>query len=200
MTKVVKFPAPVPEKFGPQRVQKRKNKSSDKDRQLDLFAEGKVVRLSQLSAFEEALMLDSHGDLQAARASYQKSIEANDSLADAYCNLGIIEFQDKNYPRSIDCFTRSLKEEPRHYEAHYNLANLYAEVGDFALAKFHYQIAIEIEPAFRNSYFNLALVFAREKVYKEAAQILELYRQLATEEEYQQVDGLIQSFRQLTES
>lgn len=191
MAKVVKFPDPTPEKFGPQRVRKKKPESSNKAGQLNLFTGGKVVRLHQLSPFDEALMLDDQGEGASAKLGYQKAIEENDSSADAYCNLGILEFQDGNYPRAIDCFTRCLKDEPRHFEAHYNLANLYAEVGNLALAKFHYQTSIEIEPSFTNSYFNLALTMAMNKEFKEAVNVLNRFLEIAPPEEHRLANELI---------
>jgi tetratricopeptide (TPR) repeat protein len=191
MTKVVRFPDPTPEKFGPQRVRKKKATAVEKHGQLNLFSGGKVVRLNQLSPFEEALMLDDQGDSAKARARYLKAIDDGDSIADAYCNLGILESQEGHQAKAIDCFTRCLKEIPRHYEAHYNLANLYAEVGNFALAKVHYQIAIEVEPTFTNSYFNLGLTLAMNKEFKEAVQILHQYRTLTPKEEHKLADDLI---------
>ena len=191
MAKVVKFPAPVPEKFGPQRVRKKKGPLREKHGQLNLFSEARIVQLNQLSPFEIALMLDERGDRQEAIKQYTQAIKEGDSVADAYCNVGILESQQGNHAKAIDCFTQCLKHDPRHYEGHYNLANLYAEVGNFGLAKVHYQIAIEIEPSFTNSYFNLALTLAMCKEFKEAVRILVQYRGLSTQEEYQQTDELI---------
>jgi tetratricopeptide (TPR) repeat protein len=191
MAKVVKFPYPAPEKFGPQRVRKKKHAELEKYGQLNLFSGGKVVRLNQLSPFEEALMSDDQGDANNARMNYLRAIEEGDSVADAYCNLGILESQQGNHAKAIDCFTRCLKEDPRHYEAHYNLANLYAEVGNFGLAKVHYQTAIEVEPTFINSYFNLGLSLAMNKEFKEAIQVLDRYRQLTPPEEHKLADDLI---------
>jgi len=193
MAKIVQFNAqPAPEKFGLQRVGKKtQTETGKKAGQLDLFNGGKVVRLNQLSPFEEALMLDDRGDKNAARRQYLKAIEQHDSAADAYCNLGILESQDGNYPRAIDCFTKSLKENPRHYEAHYNLANLYAEVGNLALAKVHYEIAIELEPGFQNCYFNLGLTLAMLREYKGAVKALMQYREIAPDDDQSIVDDLI---------
>ena len=196
MAKVVKFHNPVPEKFGPQRVSKKKPSAPPKDGQLNLFVGGKIIKLNQLSPFEEALMLDDNGDHEAAKKQYLNAINENDSVADAYCNLGIMETQGGNFAKAIDYFTRSLKEDPRHFEAHYNLANLYSEVGNFPLAKLHYEAAIEIEPSFTNSYFNLALTMVMTKSFKQAAQVLLQYRNLSPDEEHQLTDDLI---RKLTE-
>lgn len=192
MAKIIQFPLnPAPEKFGLQRAQKKKGKEGGKAAQLNLFTGGKIVKLNQLSVFEEALLLDESGDSKKARQYYQNAIEKLDCVADAYCNLGIIESQEGNYPKAIDCFTLCLKENPRHYEAHYNLANLYAEVGNHALAKVHYSISIELEPEFPNSYFNLGLTHAVIKEYREAVLFLKKYRELAPAEEHLQTDDLI---------
>lgn len=192
MAKIIQFPLnPAPEKFGLQRARKKKDKEGRKPGQLNLFTGGKIVKLNQLSVFEEALLLDEHGDHQKARQYYEKAIAEDDCAADAYCNLGILESQANNYPKAIDFFTRCLKANPRHYEAHYNLANLYTELGNHALAKVHYAIAIELEPEFPNSYFNLGLTHAVIKEYREAVQYLQKYRDLCPPEERLQTDDLI---------
>ena len=192
MTKVVKFPIPTPEKFGPLRARKKGEASPEKHGQLNLFTGGKVISLHKLSTLEEALLIDDHGDKQEARKLYLKAIEGGESLADAYCNLGIIEWEDGNQTRAIDCFTLALSNDPRHYEAHYNLANLYSEIGNFGLAKAHYNISIEIQPHFPNNYFNLGLTLAMNKEFSEAIMVLNKYRQITSPDEQKEADNLIQ--------
>jgi hypothetical protein len=71
MAKIIKFPIPTPEKFGPQRVRKRKDARRTQNGQLNLFyGGGKVVKLNQLSVFEEALQLDEQGDKYRAMIGY----------------------------------------------------------------------------------------------------------------------------------
>ena len=196
MTKVVKFPIQTPEKFGPERVRKRKDPgATGKTGQLNLFTGGKVVRLNKLSEFEEALIIDDQGDRDKARKLYLKSIEQADAPADAYCNLGIIEWQDGNQSKAVDYFTLSLQQDPRHFEAHYNLANLYSELGNLPLAKAHYRISISIEPTFPNSYFNLGLTLAMGKEFQEAVDIMQQYRSIASPADYPLADDLIQKLR-----
>ncbi len=195
MGKVVKFPGPAPEKFGLQRVRKKKGTNAENHGQLPLFGGAKILRLNHLSSFEEGLLQDDNDNLKAAKELYQKAIDEGDCLADAYCNLGIIESGDGNLAKAMDCFTKSLKLDPRHYEAHYNLANLYSEVGNYILAKFHYGIAIEIEPTFPNSYFNLGLALAMTKEFGEAVRQLHAYRRLSSGEDDSYTNDLI---KQLT--
>lgn len=192
MAKIIQFPLnSTPEKFGLQRARIKKGREGGKLAQLNLFTGGKVIKLNQLSVFEEALLLDENGDTAKARIGYQKAIKEEDCAADAYCNLGILESQEGNFPKAIDCFTLCLKLNPRHHEAHYNLANVFAEVGNLSLAKVHYGIAIELEPDFPNSYYNLGLTHAGLKEYTDAVRFLKKYRELAPAEEHNQTDDLI---------
>lgn len=192
MAKVIQFPVPNPEKFGFKPVRKKNRPEVSKHGQLNLFTGAKVVSLYKLSLFDQALLLDEQGDSQAADL-YQKAIETGDTVADSYCNLGILESEKKNHSKAIDCFTRCLKEEPRHFEAHYNLANVYAEIGNFPLAKIHYQISIEIEPTFPNSHFNLGLTLAMNKEIEAAIRSFLTYQSLVSQEDTTQVEELINS-------
>jgi len=192
MTKVIQFPGSSPEKFGFKPVRKKRKSTGEIPGQLDLFSGGKVRSLHPLSVFEEALMLDEEGDNRGrVREHYLKAVESGDSVADAYCNLGILESEEHHNIQAIDYFTKSLKEDPRHHEAHYNLANLYAEIGDLPLAKIHYQMAITIEPEFPNSYFNLALTLAINKEVEESIKALLTYRDLVYDEDRNQAEQLI---------
>jgi len=190
MAKVVKFPQPTPEKFGFKPVRKRKETPGDKTKQLNLFAGGRVVKLGNLSAFEEALILDERNEA-VAKDLYLKAIAENDCVADAYCNLGVLESRINNFSKAIDYFTLSLKHDPRHFEAHYNLANLYAELGNLQLAKVHYQMSIQLEPEFSNSHFNLGLTLAMLGESAEAVNELYQYKKLSEKDDFRHVDELI---------
>ena len=131
------------------------------------------------------------------RPSYTaKAIEEQDCVADAYCNLGIIESQKGNTTKAFDCFTTSLKHDPRHSEAHYNLGNLYFEVNDFRLAQIHYEMAAEVDPSFANVYFNLALVQAINNELAAAISALTKYQELVPEDEGRNADELLRNLKQ----
>src|SRR5213596_2306434 len=141
MGHILKFPVQA-SKFGYKRVNKRATAAENPD-QLQLFPRPTAQILDfapELSRFEQALMLDERGELKAAEL-YLKAIEERDCVADAYCNLGILESQKGNTLQAFNCFTTSLKHDPRHSEAHYNLGNLYFEANDFRLAQMHYSMA-----------------------------------------------------------
>jgi len=195
MGEILKFPVQAA-KFGYKRVRKRA--SHEDPNQLPLFARPTAQILqftSDLGCFEQALLFDERGDLKAAEL-YRKAIEEQDCVADAYCNLGIIESQKGNTAKAFNCFTTSLKHNPRHFEAHYNLGNLYFDVNDYRLSQVHYEMAAEVDPAFANVHFNLALVQAINNELAAAINALTKYQELAPEDEGRNADELLRNLKQ----
>jgi tetratricopeptide (TPR) repeat protein len=190
MGEILPFPSKPPSKFGFERVKKRKKENPD---QLNLFPArlGEIRRLPTLiSPFEEALLLDERGDSR-AEESYLKAIAEGDLVADAYCNLGIIESKAGRIAKAFDCFTKSLEHDARHFESHYNLGNLYFETDNLRLARMHYELAVEIGPEFPNIYFNLGLVLALLEEPKAALDAFSKYQRLSPQEERRKADDLI---------
>jgi tetratricopeptide (TPR) repeat protein len=196
MGEILKFPGDAT-KLGYSRVRKRGRRADDPN-QLDLFLPppARITNFSAaLSPFEQALLSDERGDAAAADL-YAKAIENHDCEADAFCNLGILESKKGNTAKAFDCFTTSLKHDPRHSEAHYNLANLYFEVSDFHLAQIHYEMAAEVDPDFANVYFNLGLVQSLNHELAAAIATLTKYQQLVPADEARNADELLRNLRQ----
>lgn len=183
MAHILPFTPKPAAKIGFQRVQK-KQKGGEAQNQLPLFeGAGRILHLPDtMSPFDKALLLDERGDERAAKF-YQEAITAGESIADAYCNLGILESKAGRTTKAFDCFTRSLKEDPRHLESHYNLGNQYFEAGDLNLAKAHFQIAVEIDTDFPNAHFNLGLIHAINNDLSAAADSIKRYVELVPEPE-----------------
>ena len=165
--------------------------------QLNLFRRfegGKLSRL--LTPLEEALLLDQQGDPRAAEW-YLEAINDGDNVAEAYCNLGIINLEVGKIGKALDNFTLSLKHEPRHVEAHYNLGNLYYDAGELPLARLHYEAATQIEPGFSLVYFNLDLVYHKLCDSAAASAALEKYMQLEPDDE--EIEALKQLLKAMRE-
>ncbi len=195
MGRIIKFPAPAA-RFGYKRVRKR-GAAADHPDQLPLFPQptAQILDFAPASGwFEQALLWDERGGLEAAEL-YRKAIEAGDCIADAYCNLGIIESKHGNTARAFDCFTLALKQDPRHPEAHFNLGNLYLDTNDLRLAQLHYELAGEVAPAFASVFFNLALVLAMNRHLARSVEALSRYKALVSEDEGRKADELLRSLK-----
>jgi tetratricopeptide (TPR) repeat protein len=195
MGQILKFPGHA-SKCDYKRAKRRTKAAEDPD-QLSLFPQPTAQILSfapELSCFEQALLSDERGDANAAEL-YLKAIEQGDCVADAYCNLGIIESQRGDTLRAFDLFTEALKHSPRHSEAHYNLGNLYFDVNDLALAQVHFAMAGQVDSSFANTFFNLALVEALSSNLPAALAALARYQELVSEDEGRKADELLQNLK-----
>ena len=195
MAQILKFPVRAA-KFGYKRVRKHARKEEN-PAQLHLFGQvtAQVLQFAPaLGHFEHALLLDERGDPRAVDV-YLKAIEQQDCLADSFCNLGIIESKLGRITQAFDCFTNCLKHDPRHFEAHYNLGNMYFEVNDFRLARVHYEMANQLDPSFPNAYFNLALVLSINSEFVDAIAALNKYQQLVSPEEGRIADELLDNLK-----
>ena len=194
MGKIIQFPAKQPSKFGFERVKRRRKENPA---QLDLFRAcvSQVQRLpTNMSSFEEALLLDELDDCRAEKL-YWRAIAEGDLVAESYCNLGIIESKTGRVAKAFDCFTKALEHDPRHFEAHYNLGNLYFEADNLRMARMHYELAAEINPGFPNLFFNLGLVLALFEEKEAALDAFVKYQLLAPQEEHRNADDLINGLR-----
>ncbi len=165
--------------------------------QLNLFPErgGLLIQLPiKISPFEEALLLHEQGDHRASEM-YMKAILGGECISDAYCNLGILDYESKNVVGAFDNFTSALKHDPRHFESHFNLAHLYFEAGDFRLALLHYELSAMLEPNSTSVHFNLGLIHAINGELTTAIQELNQAKKNATEEESAQVEELLASLQ-----
>jgi DNA-binding transcriptional MerR regulator len=167
--------------------------------QLNLFPPqaGQVVQIpTKLSPFGEALLLHERGDAR-ARECYRQAILDGESVADAYCNLGILEFEAGGRLPAFDCFTNALRHDPRHFEAHFNLATLYFEAGDRRLARLHFEIAGQIEAGNAHVFFNLGVVCAIEGDLESAVRALTTAKAGAGGEERREVEELLENLESL---
>lgn len=195
MGQILNFPAPA-SKFGYRRVRKRRKAPEDPG-QLPLFppSTAQILEFTPESGwFEQGLLWDERGDPKAGEL-YRRAIVEGDCVADAYCNLGIIESQKGNTAQAFDCFTLALKQDPRHSEAHFNLGNLYFDSDELRLAQVHYEFAAEIDSSFANVFFNLALVRALSQNVAGSVIALTRYKELVSEKEGRTADELLQNLR-----
>jgi tetratricopeptide (TPR) repeat protein len=169
--------------------------------QLNLFPEpeGQLIQLPlKLSPFEEAVALHERGDAGAVPA-YERSIREGDCVADAYCNLGILEFEANRTSAAFDRFTSALMHDPRHFESHFNLANLYFENGELRLARLHYELVAQIEPNFPNLFFNLGLVHAVSGDLETAIATLNKAKDMAPGEDDPKLNEFLATLQRMTQ-
>ena len=195
MSNIFKLHKQKPVRLGHKKATSNKKQQMEDKGQANLFQKPSPQILSlpkKISAFEQAFLDDEQGK-PTAKEGYLNAIGKSDNKADAYCNLGILEAHDGNYVKAIDYFSHALATDPRHYEAHFNLANLYFDNEDLKLANLHYEAAKQIEPDDANIYFNLGLVQAMFGDIPAAIKSLSTYSQMVGANEAIKANELLKS-------
>jgi tetratricopeptide (TPR) repeat protein len=153
------------------------------DEQLSLFS-GEATNIvsleSGLSPFDAALMMDRTGRAE-ARSAYLDAVRTEDRVADAYCNLGILDAAAGAYDDAIDWFAKSLATASDHFEAHYNLGCLYLDLEMFGPARVHLGVAASRRPDSAELQFNLAVALAGAGQFAASAAALRQFRLLSPE-------------------
>ena len=143
------------------------------------------------SPFEQAVRLQDQNDPRAIQW-YRKAIQAGEGVADSWCNLGILESGAGWKSRAMHCFQQAIRVEPRHFDAHYSLANLYYDNGELDLARIHYDIASGISADFPPLIHQQAMLALLEQHYKEAITLLRRYMLLVDGQSRVRAERLIQ--------
>ena len=97
------------------------------------------------------------GDTVNAISSFQTAVEQNNELYDGYIILGYLMQAEKN-PLAEDYFKNALRIKPNDYQAKYNLAYYYQEVGEYNKAIELYNELHEKFPNQANPLFNLGFI------------------------------------------
>jgi len=192
MVRIITLAGKSAEKFGYKTASRRGRRSGTAPGQLGLFS-GKVRIIplhTALTHFESALMTHENGGAGAADR-YREAIAHEDCVADAWCNLGILESQAGNHKEALECFSRSLQADNGLFETHYNLGNLHLELGNIEPAKLHYEVARSIDPMYPNLYFNIGLVLALADDIEGAIDSLKMYLEMASSDASPKVNELL---------
>ena len=95
------------------------------------------------------------GDLEGARADFERAVELEPQLSGAWSNLGLVRQQQGDLEGALSAYARALELSPQEGALHHNRASLLWTRGDVAAASSAYARAVELSPRearFRASY------------------------------------------------
>jgi tetratricopeptide (TPR) repeat protein len=116
------------------------------------------------------LALAKRGRLVEAIEHYRNAIEIKPGYAEARDNLG----------RALDDLQKAVAIAPDNAVAHFQLANVLAELGHKSDAIEHFEKALAVKPDFLEAHYNLGLILAGQKKFEQALEHYQAALQLAT--------------------
>lgn len=127
--------------------------------------------------FDHAVSIEDD-DPEGARAAYQRALELDPQLADAYVNLGRMAHEAGDARTAARCYHMALERDDIDPVTHYNLALALEDLSRNDEAAAHYRRAIALNPTFADAHYNLSQLLHQLGRKAEALQHLVRYRQL----------------------
>ena len=127
--------------------------------------------------FERGVALEDD-DPEAARRAYERALEIDPELADAYVNLGRLLYESGDVDGALSLYREALRCDPVDALTHFNMGLALEDAGDAETAQAHYGRALEIDPKFADAHFNLARVLERLGQREQALRHFMAYRRL----------------------
>ena len=101
------------------------------------------------------------GDIQGAIAAFEKAIELDPEMPDAYNTAGAIWFEIGDTARAETELRHAIRLQPNSAPAHDNLGNLLSASGRFEEARFHFEAALRFKENYNGARYNYALALAK---------------------------------------
>jgi DNA-binding transcriptional MerR regulator len=117
-------------------------------------------------------------DPLAAEDAYRRSIQIDDTFADAHLNLGRLLHAAGNVREALDEYRVARMIDGEDAVTHYNIGVASQDLGDFADAVEAYERAIELAPRFADARYNLSTLYEELGDTALAVQHLHAYRNL----------------------
>lgn len=116
------------------------------DLALREFEKAAQLAPSSTTYYQLGTVLDQKKKWGEAIRIYQKAIELNPEMVEAYINLGV-DYQKQNQLEfSMKAFLEAMRLQPKLAEAHNNLGYLYQQQGLIGLARLEYELALRFRP------------------------------------------------------
>jgi tetratricopeptide (TPR) repeat protein len=125
--------------------------------------------------YAEAKAAQQHGDTAAAISKYRAMIEAAPHLAAAYNNLGMLYFNEHDYPHAAEILKRGLDLNPEMPSASAMLGMSYFQLGENDKAEPLLRAALRANPNDDNVEMILCHILINLKKYDEAASYLKKF-------------------------
>lgn len=130
--------------------------------------ETRETRLQQFLLKGNTMMMQRNYDH--ARAYYRRALEVDSCFADAWNNLGMICYHERDYATAIDCYDRALACNPDFWNARLNRANAFYQTNELTSALQDIEYLAALKPDTSVVHFSRGLVFARQRDYRQAVE------------------------------
>lgn len=109
------------------------------------------------------------GKFDEALGYYQRAIAIDESLLDAWFNIGDVYVREKQFDKASEVYQTLVRKDPNYNNLHLNIGRMYQEKGDIEKALEEYAIEIQKHPENMQAYINRSYVFIDRRDWRSAA-------------------------------
>jgi cytochrome c-type biogenesis protein CcmH/NrfG len=139
---------------------------------LDELAARDAARVESVAITNSAMEEYKKKHVDKARELLLQAVQKDDRNAEAWMQLGAIEYEKNNYYESARAFHRASRLMPTRYEPHFNLGTVYETTAQFTEAIESYKKSLEMAPDQIEVMENLARCYIRSNQNLEEAKRL----------------------------
>lgn len=125
-----------------------------------------VAYKSAYTLFEEGMEAERKRRPRLAEVLYRKAINEEPTLAEAWNNLGSIEFDKKNFEEAEKCYQKAVEIRPKYAQALYSLGVCLEDTDRKAEALHYYRRAIRADASYQDAYYNVAILYRERGIYE----------------------------------
>jgi protein O-GlcNAc transferase len=103
--------------------------------------------------FAQAVSFQNRGENEKAIECYHEAIRCAPRFAEAFYNIGVLHYQNKDWPAATHCFGKAFDLKPDFVDAAYNMATALMQASLFDQAAAAYQKALQLVPNLSKAYF-----------------------------------------------
>lgn len=112
--------------------------------------------------------VEKRANFDRGKIHFEKAISIYPAYHDAYSQLGLAAYRDKDYEKALEYYELALKYKPNFPLVYSNMGIIFFERGDLAKAKEVYEKAVQYDPRMKDALRNLGAVNAMQKNFDEA--------------------------------
>ncbi len=128
--------------------------------------------------FEYGILIE-QDDPNGSRQAYERALEIDPEMVDAYINLGRLVHEGGDPAGAATFYGEALRRCADDAVTHYNLAVAYEDLEQLDEAQSHYELALGLNPHFADAHFNLGRLLERRGEADAALKHLLAYRRLS---------------------
>lgn len=120
---------------------------------VEIFTKALTIQEDGAIYYNRAVCYGQLGEYQKAINDFDKTLESNPDLSDAYNGRGLGYYGLKDYIKAILDFTKSIELTPMNADAYYNRGKTYKDIGNYSKAIYDFSKAIMIIPTHLKAYY-----------------------------------------------